>query len=262
MTVIAQISDIHFGAEDENAIAAAESCIKATEPDMLVVCGDLTQRGRTREFDAAAEWLDGFDIPKLIVPGNHDTPMFNVAARAAEPFKRFKRRFGQYFGVAETGNAIAVGLNTARGWQARRNWAEGSVNLDDLDDVLIRAAASEADVKLIACHHPFHSLPGAPLRTRTRRGRRAADKVAASHVQMVLTGHVHTPSVGLRQRANGCYLAVSSGTLSVRLRAEPPSFNLIRLEEGELRIDRCDVHADGPTLSRMGAFDANLEPCS
>ncbi|HAQ76798.1 MAG TPA: hypothetical protein DCR96_09935, partial [Hyphomonas sp.] len=155
-----------------------------------------------------------------------------------------------------------VGLNTARGWQARRNWAEGSVNLDDLDEAIVRAGKSRAEVKLIACHHPFHSLPGAPLRTRTRRGRRASDMVAASHVQMVLTGHVHTPSVVVRQRANGCYLAVSSGTLSVRLRAEPPSFNLIRLEEGELRIDRCDIHEDGPKISRMGAFDANLESCA
>ncbi|WP_339796217.1 metallophosphoesterase [uncultured Hyphomonas sp.] len=262
MTVIAQISDIHFGAEDENAIEAAEACIKSTKPDMLVVCGDLTQRGRTREFDAAAEWLDRFDMPKLVVPGNHDTPMFNVAARAAEPFKRFKRRFNQQFEVVEAGGAIAVGINTARGWQARRNWAEGSVNLDDLDEAIVRAGKSRAEVKLIACHHPFHSLPGAPLRTRTRRGRRASDMVAASHVQMVLTGHVHTPSVVVRQRANGCYLAVSSGTLSVRLRAEPPSFNLIRLEEGELRIDRCDIHEDGPKISRMGAFDANLEACA
>ena len=32
MTVIAQISDIHFGAEDENAIEAAEACIKSTKP--------------------------------------------------------------------------------------------------------------------------------------------------------------------------------------------------------------------------------------
>ena len=85
MTLIAQIADIHFGAEDDSAIADAEACIKEARPDMLVVCGDLTQRGRTREFDAAADWLDRFDLPKLIVPGNHDTPMFNLAARAAEP---------------------------------------------------------------------------------------------------------------------------------------------------------------------------------
>lgn len=262
MTLIAQIADIHFGAEDDSAIADAEACIKEARPDMLVVCGDLTQRGRTREFDAAADWLDRFDLPKLIVPGNHDTPMFNLAARAAEPFKRFKQRFSRYFESAEAGQAIAVGLNTARGWQARKNWAEGMVNLTQLDEALFRAAESDAALKLLACHHPFHSLPGAPLRTRTRRGRRASDKVAASHVQIVLTGHVHTPSVTLRERANGCYLAVSSGTLSVRLRAEPPSFNLIRMESADVMVDRCDLLGDGPRLTRMGEFKSHANACS
>lgn len=262
MTLIAQISDVHFGAEDERAIAEAAACIEEAGPDMLVLCGDLTQRGKRSEFEAAATWLDQFDLPKLVVPGNHDTPMFNLAARAAEPFKRFKSLFSDLFDVAEAGEAIAVGLNTARGWQVRRNWAEGTVNLDDLDEAIIRAAESDATLKMIACHHPFHSLPGAPLRTRTRRGRRASDKVAASHVQVLLTGHVHTPSVTLRQRANGCYLAVSSGTLSVRLRAEPPSFNLVRLEDGNVCVDRCDMRSDGPKLSRMGEFEAHASACS
>lgn len=262
MPLIAQISDIHFGAEDEAAIEAAGSCIRQAGADMLVVCGDLTQRGRTREFDAAAAWLDGFDMPKLIVPGNHDTPMFNLAARAADPFGRFARRFGPYSDVAEAGGIVAVGLNTARGWQVRRNWAEGAVNLEELDGAIIRAATADADMRLIACHHPLQSLPGAPLRTRTRRGRRASDKLAASAVQILLTGHVHTPAVAVRQRANGRFLAVSSGTLSTRLRAEPPSFNLIRLEAGQIEVSRCDIHRDGPEVSRMGVFDANLEPCS
>lgn len=261
MPLIAQISDIHFGAEDEGAIEAAASCIRQAGADMLVVCGDLTQRGRAREFEAAAAWLDGFDMPKLIVPGNHDTPMFNLAARAANPFGRFDKLFARHFEVVEAGEAIAVGLNTARGWQVRRNWAEGTVDLEDLDEAIIRAAESDARLKMIACHHPFHSLPGAPLRTRTRRGRRASDKLAASHVQVLLTGHVHTPSVTLRERANGCYLAVSSGTLSVRLRAEPPSFNLIRLDGGNVSIDRCDLVGDGPRVSRMGDFEAHAGAC-
>jgi len=261
MTLIAQLSDIHFGAEDVDAIEKTEAFLKDINPDLLVVCGDLTQRGRNREFEAAAEWLAGFDFPKLVVPGNHDTPMLNLAVRTSDPFSRFTRHFGLRFQQARVDNLIAVGLNTARGWQMRRNWAEGSVNLDELDTAIVRAGQSDADVQVLVCHHPFHSNPDAPLRTRTRRGRRAGNKIAASDVQLVLSGHVHTPSAVLRKQENGAYLAVSSGTLSTRLRTEPPSFNLIRLEKSMLKIDRCDLHNDGPVLSSMGTFDAKPAPC-
>ncbi|MAN45781.1 MAG: metallophosphoesterase [Alphaproteobacteria bacterium] len=259
MSLIVQLSDIHFGSEDADAIARCEAHIKEAAPDLLVICGDLTQRGRRREFDAAAEWLSGFDMPKLIVPGNHDTPMFDLASRALDPFARFKRHFEACQDEVRVKGIVAVGLNTARGWQVRRNWAEGSVDLEDLDEAIVRAGEQKADMKLLACHHPFRSLPHAPLRVRTRRGRRACDKVAASHIQMVLTGHVHTPSAVLRQRANGAYLAVSSGTLSTRLRAEPPSFNMIRLENDQIDISRCDLIDGQMTETGMGRFDAHFE---
>ena len=57
MTRLIQIADIHFGREDPAAINAAGDLISSLDPDGLLVCGDLTQRGKRSEFEAAAEWL-------------------------------------------------------------------------------------------------------------------------------------------------------------------------------------------------------------
>jgi len=42
------------------------------------VSGDLTQRARQR----------------LVIPGNHDSPMFDLLARLAWPYRGFRRAFG------------------------------------------------------------------------------------------------------------------------------------------------------------------------
>ncbi|MEO0715196.1 MAG: metallophosphoesterase, partial [Pseudomonadota bacterium] len=85
---IVQLSDIHFGVEDRGALALAGSVIESSEPDALIICGDLTQRGKRSEFAAAREWIDGFSRPTLVVPGNHDTPLLNMVERVTSPFDR------------------------------------------------------------------------------------------------------------------------------------------------------------------------------
>ena len=259
MPLIAQLSDIHFGTEDREALDAAAACLAETQPDMMVVCGDVTQRGRRREFAAAAEWLSQFDVPKLVVPGNHDPPLLNLAARASAPFARFDRYFADVKDCAAAAGVVAVGLNTARGWQVRRNWAEGSVDLEDLDAAIARAGAADAGLRILACHHPFRSLPDAPLRTRTRRGGRACKRVADSPVDLLLTGHVHTPSSVPRLYPSGGYLAVAAGTLSTRLRAAPPSFNLIRASRDEVRIEACLIEAGRVRKEQLARYTPGAE---
>jgi len=78
MMRIIQLADLHFGSENPAAIADAAELIASEAPDALMICGDLTQRGARSEFEAAHAWLDQFDVPQLVVPGNHDTPLLNA----------------------------------------------------------------------------------------------------------------------------------------------------------------------------------------
>ena len=233
MTTLIQLSDLHFGAEDALALRLASEHIRDDPPDALVVCGDLTQRGKRREFAAAREWLDGFGLPQLVVPGNHDTPLLNLPARMTDPFERYRDHFGEAAPELAVGDWHVAGINTARGWQARANWAEGVVNLEDLSGRLAGATSR----RIIVCHHPFVSPPQTPLRTSTRRGREADAMLQESAAALLLTGHVHAPSASLRRTPAGAYLAISAGTLSSRLRDHPPGFNRLILEKDALQAE-------------------------
>jgi len=235
MTRIAQISDVHFGSEDRAAVEEAVRVVNGEGVDAVYVCGDLTQRGKHAEFDAAQDWLSAFDAPLIVVPGNHDTPLLNLADRVARPFARFFDRHGAHFRPLTSGALRSAGLNTARGWQARSNWAEGSVRLDDLQEAI--ADADHDGLSALVCHHPFLSPPDAPMRTVTRRGARASEMLEASGASVLLTGHVHAPSATLWRTERGGYLAISAGTLSTRLRAAPPSFNMLTVSEGGLAAE-------------------------
>lgn len=119
--------------------------------------------------------------------------------------------------MLQVGSVSIDGLNTARGWQARSNWAEGSVRLDHLAEIVSRDAPADS-LRMLACHHPFRSPTDAPLRTRTRRGALASEMLAGSDISVLLTGHVHAPHAELIGEATGNYIAISAGTLSTRFR--------------------------------------------
>ena len=48
------LSDVHFGAEDIEALKAVEDFASHIKPDAVIIAGDITQSGRRREFEAGA----------------------------------------------------------------------------------------------------------------------------------------------------------------------------------------------------------------
>ncbi len=246
MTRIVQIADVHFGSECPIALRAFEDRLPDLQPDGIIVSGDLTQNGKRSEFREATTWLEKLQIPSFQVPGNHDTPMFDLYARMTSPFSRYEKYFGPTCFANEIGELAVGGLNTSRGWQVRRNWAEGSVNLDDLREILDRTTnlkkeSDAAELSCLVCHHPFHSPPGAALQTRTRRGRRASEILAKSPVNLLLCGHVHTPTANIWRHEAGAYLCLTAGTLSTRRRDWPVSFNLIDVTADQIHVQQYDL---------------------
>lgn len=77
MLRIAHLSDTHFGVSD----SAGDRCrrildhIASLDPavDVVLVTGDITDHGSDEEYAEAAEILDGWSGPPMLVcPGNHD----------------------------------------------------------------------------------------------------------------------------------------------------------------------------------------------
>ncbi len=247
---IIHVADIHIGATSDALLESARSAIAEQSGQLLVVSGDVTQRGSLHEFQKARQWIDTLKLPAIVVPGNHDTPLLHAGHRLTKPFARYTDYFGDLTRALEKDHISIYPLNTARGWQSRANWAEGSVRLSHLDDA-IDAANQTSGIPILTCHHPFTSLPGAGLRTRTRRGDIASERLAQSPIRLLLTGHVHTPHAEHVHHETGHYLAVSAGTLSHRLRKSPPSFNV--LEVTPMSITVTPFSLDGDAFAALPA---------
>jgi 3',5'-cyclic AMP phosphodiesterase CpdA len=177
--------------------------------------------------------------------------------RATRPFRRFDKRFGDLHRTVRLPAMNLSGFNTARGWQFRRNWAEGVVDLEELDAAIDAATVhSRPGVGVLACHHPFLSPPEAPLRIETRRGEEASRRMADSRVGLLLSGHVHTPSAVVWRHGNAAYLSVTAGTLSQRLRRHPPSFNYLDIEPEQVTVTACVFRNGGFEDVRLGVWSS------
>ena len=228
MTVrIAHLSDIHFGDEITGAVQAAPQAVAAFRPTLTVVTGDLTLGGRPAEFRAAAQWLDRLPQPLMVMPGNHDTPYWDLIPRVLAPFARYRRHIGPSDGGGFDSPGLAARcLNSARGAQPRLNWSRGAISLERLRAISWDKAAP-GDLRLFACHHPLLFLPGAPVEGGVRRGVQALKELAAAGVDVILSGHVHNPFVLAAPGCEAGVWAVGAGTLSRRLRGAPASFTTL-----------------------------------
>lgn len=223
-----QFSDIHFGAENVAAVEAAASFAHATPFDLLVLCGDITQLGQGDEFSAAGRWASGLPRPWLSTPGNHDTPWMGLVDRVVRPFEDYARAIGPVeTGFNAPGMAVQA-INTARGWQIRLNWSKGEISRRQAVAAAARIRAASTDAaRILVCHHPLVEPAGEPITARVRGGSRAARRMVAAGVDVILSGHLHTPFVQPLPFGDHLTYAVGAGTLSLRERGAPPSFNIV-----------------------------------
>ena len=238
MIRLAHLSDIHFGGEN---VAAAEACVErlhAEALDAVVVSGDLTQFGELPEFADARAWLDRLPTPLLVTPGNHDAPYVAFVERFFAPFGRYERAIGQSDHQALRIPGLALhGLNTARGVQPRANWSKGQISRAQTEAAVEALATAPADaLKVVVLHHPLTEMLGGPMTARVWGGPKAAERFAEAGVDLVLSGHIHAPFTWSYPCGDRKTHAAGAGTLSLRERGVPASFNLVEADTDEIRV--------------------------
>ena len=240
MRTIVHLSDLHFGRVNPAILPPLLGFIREAKPDLVAISGDLTQRARTEEFQAAREFLDAIPFPQIVVPGNHDVPLYNVLARFVRRLDRYRRYITDDLAPFFSDEEIAVaGVNTARSL----TFKDGRVSAAQIAELKARFQKLTGEpTKIVVTHHPFDLPTGAEGGRVVGRARKAMAALAECRVDLLLAGHfhiAHTGSSTTRFHIPGySALVVSSGTsTSTRGRGQPNSFNVIRTERSRIGIE-------------------------
>jgi 3',5'-cyclic AMP phosphodiesterase CpdA len=241
---IAHISDLHFGAERPEIAAALRAELQAFAPSLVVISGDLTQRARRKQFVAARAFLASLPGPQLVVPGNHDVPLYDVLRRFLAPLARYRRFISNEVDpVFDDGDLFVAGLNTARSL----TWKSGRISLAQIEALRTRLQHSSARFRVVVTHHPFIPPPSKGSSDAridlVGRAARALTLLDAGKVDLLLAGHLHHGYSGDTRTqypaAARSIISAQAGTaISHRVRAgDPNGYNRITLDGDTLVIE-------------------------
>jgi 3',5'-cyclic AMP phosphodiesterase CpdA len=251
MRTIVHLSDLHFGHHDSHVVTGLAGVIETARPNVIAISGDLTQRARTHEFEMAREFLRTLPPPVIVVPGNHDVPLYNLTARWLRPLDRYRRFISDDLQPSFLDDEIAVvGINTARSLTIKN----GRINKRQIKRACeCLNVAPDTAVRILVTHHPFDLPASASSRAVVGRADMAVRALIGCGVDLILSGHhhvTHTASSAERYEIEGHrVLLVQSGTTtSTRRRGEVNSCNVIRIERTRIVIEWLAWNPDALTF--------------
>jgi len=252
MNGLLQISDTHFGTEQEPVTAALLELNRVMQPGVVVLSGDITQRARRSQFAAARRFVDQMAPPRLLtIPGNHDIPLFNPLARTLYPYANYSREFGLNLEPElETESLLILGVNTTR--PARHK--DGEVSEKQIARISTRLSRASANqLRIVVTHQPVHVIRESDIANLLHGYERAVRSWSAAGADIIMGGHIHLPYVRpLRDRFPDLprrVWSVQAGTaVSSRIREnQSNSVNILRYPVERQRVcqvERWDFAAD------------------
>lgn len=229
MKTMIHISDLHFGDVDEEVLQELGRTISQMNPNVLVVSGDLTQRARTSQFRSFQNFIEQFPYPKIIVPGNHDIPLYNLFRRFSDPYGSFKKYAEKDdFPVYEDAELFVIGVRTPRVWRS----IEGTLDKRQIKNIQQKLELVDVSkTKVMVCHHPVLDLG-----IKKDVGKRRLDSLE-SRIDVVLSGHLHHSESIVLPVKLGSTLLIQAGTASSkRKRNELNSFNEIVISPNHILV--------------------------
>ncbi|REJ81143.1 MAG: 3',5'-cyclic-nucleotide phosphodiesterase [Acidobacteria bacterium] len=234
------VSDIHCGPPFLNHVAEALVRLSASlEPDVLVLSGDFTQRAKPHQFQQARALIGMLpQVPRVVVPGNHDVPLYRIWERLTDPYRAYREHLGaEREAVLQLPGLLVVALDST---SPRRTITRGRITRRQVEWAVAQLErAGPEDARIVVAHHHFVEAPDA-LSDRTMLGGDMALRAfVQARVDLVLGGHLHRAFIGDSldfffegPRDRGA-IVVQAGTATSRRgrgrERERNSFNLIRI---------------------------------
>jgi Icc protein len=209
--MLAHLSDLHLGrsAEDDGQAEKLARALVEIGIDHVLVTGDLTHRGRRREWDLFHETFARLlaDGRVTVVPGNHDR-LGDDLGDAIMPGARVQ--------IVTRDGLHIVRVNSTG--DHNRSWIQGHGLLHEADLDAIDAALDETPrdhLAVIALHHHVVPLPeehaaerlsnflNLPFTIELGRGRELLQRLRG-RCGLVLHGHRHVPR-GVRLQEGGMH---------------------------------------------------------
>lgn len=256
MRTIVHISDLHFGRVDEKRILPLSRLIKKITPDIVVISGDLTQRAKAEEFIAAEAFIRSLKQKVLVIPGNHDIPLFNLFARIFTPFKKYSKFINADLSPFYMDSEIAVlGINSVRRDRAT------SGKIKDAEFKRAEELFKDLDpkvVKIVVAHHPFDLIPSEtksykPLHTAMKGSKKSIKRLTKIGVDVFLSGHLHVFNAGasIRHKIEGYSgIMVQAGTaISTRTHNGQVSFNVLKIDKKKILVEHYAGGKGSPNYS-------------
>jgi 3',5'-cyclic AMP phosphodiesterase CpdA len=244
LRLLMQVSDTHFGTEQRPVLEALVQLAAEQRPEVALLTGDITQRARSGQFEAAARFVARLAARHtLVLPGNHDLPLFNLPLRLLAPYAGFRATFGDELEPRLKGEGLWIaGLRSTRRWRHKHG---------ELSATQVRASAdflSQAPpgaLRVLATHHPLVALQPSDQVNVVRGAQRALRAWQEAGVHLVMGGHIHLPYFMPLPSTGGTrplWVAQAGTAVSSRLRpGTRHSVNLLRrAAEGGWRLERWD----------------------
>jgi 3',5'-cyclic AMP phosphodiesterase CpdA len=196
LTRVLHLSDLHFGAGDDDSIErGAPVLIERFEPELVIASGDLSHRGRQDQLASASKFLQALGRPVLAIPGNHDIP-YTFPARFTRTFREFERQWGTTEPTYSSPTLHVVGLNSVRPWRQQ----SGGMRTSRLARAAERLGEAPPSAFQIVVLH--HHLIGAPWRSRKKpvaRRNHVLASLVESGAELILAGHIHQAAISERR---------------------------------------------------------------
>jgi 3',5'-cyclic AMP phosphodiesterase CpdA len=246
MTVLLHLSDPHFGTERAEVVEALVRFAHEQQPQVAVLSGDITQRARRAQFAAARRFMDRLAVPvTLVIPGNHDIPLFDVMTRLLKPYVGHQQAFGSDLEPRYASDELMVlCVNTTRAYRHK----DGEVSEGQIERVARELRkARPGQLRVVVTHQPVHVTRLEDEANLLHGHREAVLAWSQAGADVVLGGHIHLPYVRpLAESVAGLprpIWSVQAGTaVSRRVRGGiPNSVNLLRYRGAGPGPRRCVV---------------------